>query len=215
MDTFTSLPVAHCVSRPLGAQGRGRGRLRLRPSRSHQPRRGQAAGELASDSSPGRGRMRTESPAQREGLLGVCPAATGRQELTVRLDMISVSSAALTVHPDKDSGTQRGARSRPRGQAPPRPPCTHLLTHLAGADGRPGALLGTGLTETSSPQAPRSGGSVSSIHPTAETRPQSTRSRTHCSGGLRELQHEGETGYTAARGGFREFAGESQEDRLL
>lgn len=86
VDTFTSLPLAHCVSSPLGARGRGRGQLRLRPSRSHQPRGGQAAGKLASDSSPGR--VRTESPAQREGLLGVCPAATGRQELTVRLDMI-------------------------------------------------------------------------------------------------------------------------------
>lgn len=72
-----------------------------------------------------------KAPHRGEGLLGVCPATTGRQELTVRLDMISLSSAALAVPPDKDSGTERGARSRPRGQAPPRPPCTHLLAHLA------------------------------------------------------------------------------------
>lgn len=184
MDTFTSLPLAHCVSSPLGARGRGRGQLRLRPSRSHQPRGGQAAGKLASDSSPGR--VRTESPAQREGLLGVCPAATGRQELTVRLDMISVSSAAVAVPPDKHSGTERGARSRPRGQAPPHPPCTHLLTHLASADGRPGALLGTarGSPRRAAPrprvQAAQSPPSI----PQPETRPQSTRPRTHCSGGL-------------------------------
>lgn len=208
------MPLAYCVSSPLGVQGRGRGQLRLRPSRSHQPRGGQAAGELTSDSSPGR--VRTESPAQRGGAPGRLPSHdwTAGAHCSPGHDLSEFSCPG--------SAPRQGLRNRARSPLSPTrsgsaSPAVHTPARSPGADGRPGALLGTarGSPRRAAPR-PRAQAAQS---PPSIPQPR----RTHKApgpgptalGASENFNTRGKAGYTAAKGGFRECAGESQEDRLL